>query len=58
VRLWPAEPLYRTYSELTVNYDPGAPLALAGAAAMLAGVLLAAGSFYYKRSRGDRPEVL
>jgi cytochrome c biogenesis protein len=58
VRLWPTEPLYRTYSELTVNYDPGAPLALAGAVAMLAGVLLAAGSFYYKRSRGDRPEVL
>jgi cytochrome c biogenesis protein len=58
VRLWPTDPLFRVYSELTVNYDPGAPLAMAGAAAMLAGVLLAAGSFYYKRSRGDRPEVL
>jgi cytochrome c biogenesis protein len=57
VRLWPTEPLYRVFSVLTVNYDPGAPLAMAGAAAMLAGVLLAAASFYYKRSRGDRPEV-
>lgn len=58
VRMWPTEPLYRVFSVLTVNYDPGAPLALAGAVAMLAGVLLAAGSFYYKRSRGDRPEVV
>jgi cytochrome c biogenesis protein len=57
VRLWPTEPLFRVFSVLTVNYDPGAPLAMVGAAAMLAGVLLAAGSFYYKRSRGDRPEV-
>jgi cytochrome c biogenesis protein len=58
VRLWPTEPLYRVFSVLTVNYDPGAPLAMVGATAMLAGVLLAAGSFYYKRGRGDRPEVV
>lgn len=57
VQLWPTEPLYRIFSVLTVNHDPGAPLAMAGAVAMLAGVLLAAGSFYYKRGRGDRPEV-
>lgn len=58
VRMWPTEPLYRVFSALTVNYDPGAPLAMVGAVAMLAGVLLAAASFYYKRSRGDRPEVV
>jgi hypothetical protein len=58
VRLWPTEPLYRIFSELTVNYDPGAPLALAGAAAMLIGVILAVCSFYYKRGRDDRPEVV
>jgi cytochrome c biogenesis protein len=58
VRLWPTEPLYRVFSVLAVNYDPGAPLAMVGATAMLAGVLLAAGSFYYKRGRGDRPEVV
>jgi cytochrome c biogenesis protein len=58
VRLWPTEPLYRVFSVLTVNYDPGAPLAMVGATAMLAGVLLAAVSFYYKRGRGDRPEVV
>lgn len=58
VRLWPTEPLFRVFSVLSVNYDPGAPLAMVGAAVMLAGVLLAAGSFYYKRGRGDRPEVV
>jgi len=57
VRLWPTEPIFRIYSVLTVNYDPGAPLAMAGAVAMLLGVLLAAGSFYRKRSRGDRPDI-
>lgn len=58
VRLWPTDPIFQVYSELTVNHDPGAPLAGVGAIAMLAGVLLAAGSFYYKRGRGDRPEVI
>jgi len=57
LRLWPTEPLYEVFSVLTVNHDPGAGMALAGALLMLAGVLLAAGSFYYKRARGDRPEV-
>jgi len=58
LRLWPTEPAYEVYSVLTINRDPGAPLAFAGALLMLAGVLLAAGSFYYKRARGDRPEVV
>ncbi|ALC16199.1 cytochrome c biogenesis protein ResB [Desulfuromonas soudanensis] len=55
--LRPVEPLYRPYSILTINDDPGAALALTGGLAMLAGVLLALVSFYYKRGRGDRPEV-
>lgn len=55
--LRPVEPLYRPYSILTINDDPGASLALTGGLAMLAGVLLALVSFYYKRGRGDRPEV-
>lgn len=50
-------PSYRTYSLLTINYDPGANLALVGAVAMTAGVLLSLGSFYRKRARGDRPDI-
>ncbi len=50
-------PAYRTYSALTINYDPGANLALAGAVAMGSGVCLALFSFYRKRSRGDRPDI-
>jgi cytochrome c biogenesis protein len=57
VRLWPAEPLYRVYSVLTVNRDPGAGLALLGAVLMGCGVVFALGSFYYKRARGDRPDI-
>jgi cytochrome c biogenesis protein len=57
IRLWPTEPLYRLYSILTVNNDPGAPVAMAGAMIMLAGVLLTLGSFYYKRTREDHPDV-
>lgn len=57
IRLRPTAPLYRTYSLLTINADPGTPLALAGALIMGVGVLLALVSFYLKRSRGDRPEV-
>ncbi len=48
---------YRTYSVLTINYDPGANLALAGAVAMGSGVCLALFSFYRKRARGDRPDI-
>jgi cytochrome c biogenesis protein len=58
IRLWPTEPVYRLFSVLTVNRDPGAGVALVGALFMFAGVLFAMGSFYYKRSRGDRPDIL
>ena len=57
ITLQPGYPVYRTLSILTVNRDPGARLALAGAGAMLLGLLLALVSFYRKRRRGDRPEV-
>lgn len=46
------------YSVLTINYDPGARLAAAGGIAMTLGVLLSLGSFYRKRARGERPEIL
>lgn len=46
------------YSVLTVNYDPGARIAAAGGGAMTLGVLLALVSFYRKRSRGERPDIL
>ena len=51
------QPVYQTFSVLTINYDPGIHLALAGGLAMGGGVLLALFSFYRKRARGDRPEV-
>lgn len=51
------EPVYKTYSILTINNDPGANLALAGGTAMGAGVLLALMSFYRKRARGERPDI-
>jgi len=50
-------PLYQTYSLLTVNYDPGAPLAAVGGLLMTVGILIALFSFYRKRARQDRPEV-
>jgi len=55
--LRPVAPVYRTYSLLTVNCDPGAPLAAVGASLMTIGVFIALFSFYRKRSRQDRPEV-
>jgi len=55
--LQPIEPLFRTYSLLLVNRDPGSGLAATGAICMTIGVLLAFFSFYAKRARGDRPEV-
>jgi cytochrome c biogenesis protein len=57
VRLWPTEPLYSAFSVLTVNHDPGIRIALLGGLTMMAGVLLALVSFYYKRTRGDRPDI-
>lgn len=49
---------YRTYSILTINYDPGAKMAFAGSIAMGCGVLLTLASFYRKRARGDRPDIV
>ena len=46
------------YSILTINYDPGAPLAFVGSLSMGAGVLLTLVSFYRKRARGDRPDII
>ena len=46
------------YSILTINYDPGARLAFVGAIAMGCGVLLTLVSFYRKRARGDRPDIV
>jgi cytochrome c biogenesis protein len=53
----PIQPLVSYVSLLTVNYDPGAGLALAGGIGLSLGVLLALASFYRKRARGDRPQV-
>lgn len=47
----------RTYSLMTINYDPGANLALVGSVAMGCGVLFAVFSFYRKRSTGDHPDI-
>ncbi len=47
-------PLYKNYSQLAINRDPGAPLAAAGSIAMALGVLLCLRSFYAKRSRNSR----
>ena len=49
---------YVPYSILTINYDPGAKLAFAGSIAMGCGVLLTLISFYRKRARGDRPDII
>jgi cytochrome c biogenesis protein len=48
---------YLPYSILTINYDPGANLALAGAVAMGCGVIVTLFSFYRKRTRGDHPDI-
>jgi cytochrome c biogenesis protein len=53
----PVEPLAGYRSLLTVNHDPGAGLALAGAGCLTVGVLLATVSYYRKRSRGEHPQV-
>jgi cytochrome c biogenesis protein len=46
------------YSILTINYDPGANLAFVGSLGMGSGVLLTLFSFYRKRTRGDRPDII
>jgi len=58
VRFWPKEPLYRVYSVLTITRDPGTGLALAGSILMTIGVTLAMFSFYAKRKKGDRPDIV
>jgi len=56
--LEPIEPIGSYASILTVNRDPGAGLAAIGSVLMGTGVLFALASFYYKRARGDRPDIL
>lgn len=57
VYLRPVEPIYKTFSALTINRDPGDKLALAGGILISVGVFFAFFSFYRKRAQGDRPEV-
>lgn len=57
VRFWPVNPVFGSFSLLTINHDPGVRFALAGGVAMLAGTLLAMVSFYRKRRSNDRPEI-
>ncbi len=55
--LRPLAPIHNSYSSLTVNYDPGAPLAAIGSILMSIGVLIALFSFYRKRRNNDRPAI-
>lgn len=57
VYLRPVEPIYRTFSLLTINRDPGDKIALLGGICVSFGVVFALFSFYRKRALGDRPEV-
>lgn len=56
--LRPTEPLAAWVSILTVNRDPGDRLALLGGLCLGLGSLFALFSFYDKRQRGDRPDVI
>lgn len=49
---------YLPYSILTINYDPGVDVALAGAICVGTGVILTLFSFYRKRRRGDHPNII
>jgi cytochrome c biogenesis protein len=46
-----------SYSLLTINSDPGMRLALLGSICLTIGVFFALFSFYYKRQRGDHPDI-
>jgi cytochrome c biogenesis protein len=50
-------PINRVYSVLTLNTDPGMRLALTGSICLTIGVIFTLFSFYYKRQRGDRPDI-
>ncbi|BCA80495.1 cytochrome c biogenesis protein ResB [Desulfuromonas sp. AOP6] len=58
LHLRPLQPVVRTSSVLTINYDPGASLALTGGVLMGTGVLIAIVSYYAKRRRQDRPLIV
>lgn len=52
------EPITKPYSMLTINSDPGLTLAMIGSISMTIGVIFALFSFYYKRRRDDRPDII
>jgi hypothetical protein len=56
VAIQPVEPIFKIFSLLTINRDPGDKLALTGSLCISVGVIFAFFSFYRKRSQGDRPE--
>ncbi len=58
VGLRPLAPVEQTYAILTVNHDPAIQLAKAGGYCMTAGVFWALFSYYAKRRRKDRPEIV
>jgi cytochrome c biogenesis protein len=53
----PVGPVYKHFSLLTINRDPGDKLALAGGLCISTGVMIALFSFYRKRARGDRLDI-
>lgn len=58
LRIRPIEPISSYISTISANYDPGYLFALIGTVAMTIGVAFAFVSFYYKRARFDRPDIL
>lgn len=55
--LRPLEPIFKSFSLLTINRDPGDKLAAMGGLCITLGVFFALFSFYRKRAQGDRPEI-
>lgn len=58
LRIRPTQPLYKTYSVLTMNNDPGAKMALVGGGLLVTGIAIALASFYRKRRTGDHPDII
>jgi cytochrome c biogenesis protein len=58
VKLRPLAPVEQTYAILTVNHDPAIQLAKIGGYCMTGGVFWALFSYYAKRRRKDRPEIV